>query len=321
MKDGFLIINKPQWFTSFDVVAKVRKALGTKKVGHTGTLDPMATGVLAVCVGKATGLVNKLTCEDKIYRTTVKLGIETDTADLTGKIIRYVKDETTYEHNGIDINNLDDTQKNVKYLSDIAKLNYNNNKAFSADFTFALTKEQIEKTIKSFIGVQEQTPPIYSSVRVNGKKLYEYAREEKHVDIPSRKIEIYDIYDIDWDGKNELSYTVHCSKGTYIRTLNEDIAKKLGLLGTTMALERIKTGQFDIKSAIEIDNIKEENIISVENLFEKRIVITEKDTPKLLNGIFIDVKEEDGIYNIYSNNNYLGLGKVLNGKLKRYIIL
>ena len=88
-----------------------------------------------------------------------------------------------------------------------------------------------------------------------------------------------------------------------------------------MALERIKTGQFDIKSAIEIDNIKEENIISVENLFEKRIVITEKDTPKLLNGIFIDVKEEDGIYNIYSNNNYLGLGKVLNGKLKRYIIL
>ena len=319
--EGILIINKPQWYTSFDVVAKVRKQLNTKKVGHTGTLDPMATGVLVVCVGQATKLVDVLTCEDKIYRTTIKLGIETDTADLTGKIFRYSKDGQIYENTKIDMENLEDTEKNVKYLSDIAMLNYNSNLTFSSDFSFDFSKEHIEKTLQSFIGVQEQIPPMYSAIKVNGKKLYEYARENASVEIPSREIEIYGIYDIDWNGQNELSYTVHCSKGTYIRTLNEDISKKLGTIGTTMALERIKTGNFEINDSVAITDISADKIVSIEQLFTSRIDLDKKHENKLINGVLIDIDRKDGLYNLYTGEKYLGLGRVKNKQLQRYILV
>ncbi len=319
--DGIVIINKPQWYTSFDVVAKARKILNTKKIGHTGTLDPMATGVLVLCVGKATGLVDYLTSEDKIYRTTIKLGIETDTADLTGKITGYIKDGKAYENNKIDIENLDSTEKNVQYLSDIAKINYNNNLVFSNDFKFDIPKEKIEETLEGFIGIQEQIPPMYSSIKVDGKKLYEYARDGEYVEIPSREIEIYDVYDISFDGKNELSYTVHCSKGTYIRTLNEDIAKELGIVGTTMKLERVQTGDYSLENAIDIDEIDESQVIPIEELFADSIHLAEEKQEKLLNGMSIKVTDEDGIYNIYINKKYIGLGKVNEGFLKRFIIV
>ena len=321
MKDGILIINKPQWYTSFDVVAKCRKILGTKRIGHTGTLDPMATGVLVLCIGKATGLVNMLTAEDKVYRTTIKLGIETDTADLTGRITGYIKDGKAYERNNLDMDNIVDTEKNVQYLSDIARINYSNNLAFSEDFKFDLTKEQIDEAIDMFIGVQDQVPPMYSSIKIDGKKLYEYAREGEDVEVPSREIEIYDICDVKFDGKNELSYTVHCSKGTYIRTLNEDIAKELGIVGTTMVLERIQTGDYSLENAYDLEDISEDAIISIEELFADRIDLDEKDESKLLNGMNIQVGNEDGIYNVYINNKYYGLGEVIDGKLKRFIIV
>lgn len=321
MKDGILIVNKPQWYTSFDVVAKCRKILGTKKIGHTGTLDPMATGVLVLCIGKATGLVNMLTSEDKVYRTTIKLGIETDTADLTGRITGYIKDGKAYERNNLDMDNIVDTEKNVQYLSDIAKINYNNNLAFSEDFKFDLSKEQIDEAIEMFIGVQDQVPPMYSSIKIDGKKLYEYARDGEEIEVPSREIEIYDIYDVEFDGKNELSYTVHCSKGTYIRTLNEDIAKELGIVGTTMVLERIQTGDYTLENAVDIDDISDDGINPIEELFADSIKLDEKDEKKLINGMNIDVTNGDGIYNIYIGNKYYGLGEVTDKKLKRFILL
>lgn len=305
--DGILIINKPQWYTSFDVVAKCRKVLGTKKIGHTGTLDPMATGVLVVCVGKATGLVNVLTSEDKIYRTTIKLGIKTDTGDMAGKIIG--KEENPVIEK--------------EHLSDITKKQFDSNMEYLANNCpkFDISKSKIEEIFNSFIGKQNQIPPIYSSIKVDGKKLYDYAREGKKVEIPPREIEVFDIYDIEWNNENELSYTVHCSKGTYIRTLNEDIATKLGAVGTTMALERIKTGDFCLENATDIEDVSEEFIIPIEELFNDRIEIDERNENKLLNGMSIDVSNDDGIYNLYINNNYYGLGKVINKKLKRFIIL
>ena len=192
---------------------------------------------------------------------------------------------------------------------------------FANSLNYKFEHNSIDEVIKSFIGKQKQVPSIYSSIKVNGKKLYEYARNGEHVDVPERYIEVYDIYDISFNGKDEISYTVHCSKGTYIRTLNDDIAKKLGTIGTTMVLQRIKVGCYDITKSLDIDDITEEKIISIENLFENKIEIQKEQLNKLLNGIEIDADSEDGIYNIYCEEKYIGLGKIKDKKLKRFIIL
>ena len=278
MRDGILIIDKPENFTSHDVVAKVRKIIGTKKVGHTGTLDPMATGVLVVCVGAATKLVEYFTAKDKVYETKIKLGIKTDTADITGNIIE---------------------AKNLNAIK-------------------SLSEEQIHAIIKSFIGKQKQIPPMYSSIKVNGMKLYEYARKGIEVKVEPRDIEIFDIYNIKV-GEDEISYTIHCSKGTYVRTLCEDIATKLGTCGTMAYLRRIKTGNFTIENAIKIEEKKEEKIYSIEKLFDNKIVI-ENNLNKLLNGMEIPCDMPDGLYSLYTNH-YIGIGKIKDKKLKREIIL
>ena len=278
MKDGILIVDKPQGFTSHDVVAKIRKIIGTKKVGHTGTLDPMATGVLVVCVGAATKLVEYFTAKDKVYEAKIKLGIKTDTADITGNII-----ETS------DIN--------------VVK---------------SISEEKIREVIKTFIGKQKQLPPMYSSIKVNGMKLYEYARKGIEVKVEPRDIEIFDIFDVKVEG-DEIIYTVHCSKGTYIRSLCEDIAKKLGTVGTMSYLRRIKTGDFSIENAITLEEIQEEKIYPIEKLFDNKIHI-EKDLNKLLNGMEIPCGKPDGLYSLYTNC-YIGIGKIKDKKLKREIIL
>ena len=240
MKDGILIIDKPKDFTSHDVVAKVRKIIGTKKVGHTGTLDPMATGVLVICVGAATKLVEHFTSKDKVYEAKVKLGVKTDTADITGNVIGKMQ---------------------------VPQIN----------------EQLVNEVLKGFIGKQKQTPPIYSSIKVNGMKLYEYARKGIEVKIEPRDIEIFDISNVTIDN-DEISYTVHCSKGTYIRSLCEDIAEKLGTYGTMSYLRRIKTGDFSIDSSIALEEINDEKINSIEKLFDNKIVI-EKDLNKLMNGM------------------------------------
>ncbi len=306
--DGILIVNKPQWYTSFDVIAKIRKNLGIKKVGHTGTLDPMATGVLVVCIGKATPLSNVLVSEDKVYRTTIKLGLKTDSGDLAGKI------------NGVDYEN--NEPKESRHLSDVSKGIFEKNLEIinSKNQKFNFTQLQIEEKLKSFIGKQEQIPPIYSSIKVNGKKLYEYARENKKVDIPARKIEVFDIYDISFNEKDEITYTVHCSKGTYIRALNEDIAKALGTEGTTLKLERIKTGLYSIDEAVDLEEISEEKIIPMGKIFNEKLELNEKDEKKFLNGVSIKINAKDGIYNTYINGIFIGLSKVEKDNIKRFIV-
>ena len=277
MKDGILIIDKPQDFTSHDVVAKIRKIIGTKKVGHTGTLDPMATGVLVVCVGAATKLVEHFTCKDKVYEAKVKLGIKTDTADITGNVIKECN-----------VNEIDE--------------------------------KLVAEVMKKFIGKQLQTPPKYSSIKVNGMKLYEYARQGIEVKIEPREIEIFEISNVKIDEENkEIAFRVHCSKGTYIRSLCEDIASSLGMCGTMSYLRRVKTGEFSIGEAIPLEEIDEEKIIPMEKLFDNKIVI-EKDLEKLLNGMELKCDKPDGLYSLYTNH-YIGIGKIKDKKLKREIIL
>lgn len=275
MLDGVLIIDKPSGITSHDVVAKVRKALKTKKVGHTGTLDPLATGVLVVCVEKATKLVNYLTCDEKIYEVEMKLGIKTDTGDITGNII----DEDT---------------------------------------NYKVTIKEANEVIKSFVGKQKQIPPMYSAIKVNGQKLYELARKGIEIEREPRDIEIFDIYNIEINNEF-IKYTVHCSKGTYVRSLCEDIAQRLGTIGVMTKLRRIKSGQFEIENAIKIDDISEEKIISMEKLFDKEINV-QKNLKELLNGMKIAIQNPDGLYKLYTDR-FIGIGKIEGNYLKREIIL
>ena len=204
--DGIILINKEKNCTSHDVVYKIKKVFG-EKVGHTGTLDPNATGILPILIGKGTKMSKYLINHDKIYTVTLKLGEKTDTADSEGNIIE---------------------EKTVK--------------------VDALKKENIMKVLKRFIGKQEQIPPIYSAIKVNGKKLYEYARSGENVEIKARKIEIYNINLIKIDSENkEIIFEVSCSKGTYIRSLCEDIAKELDTVGYMKELNRTKAGEFEIR--------------------------------------------------------------------------
>lgn len=184
--DGVIIINKEKNYTSHDVVNIVRKKLNTKKVGHTGTLDPNATGVLPILIGKATKISKYLVEHRKTYIATLKLGEKRDTGDSEGKILEQ------------DLNFKD------------------------------INVEKVKNILKSFLGTKQQVPPMYSAIKVNGKKLYEYAREGQVVEVEPREIEIYNILLKDYNGQDEIVFEVECSKGTYIRTLCEDIAKKLG---------------------------------------------------------------------------------------------
>lgn len=286
--NGIIIINKPKGCTSHDIVYKVKKLLN-EKVGHTGTLDPMAEGVLPLLIGKGTLCSKYLINHDKKYQVTLKLGIKTDTADSEGKIIeeQEVKEEI-------------------------------------------LEKDNAKKILSFFLGKQEQKPPIYSAIKVNGKKLYEYARKGQQVEIPTRNIEIYSIELIKINKKEKtIEFIVKCSKGTYIRSLCEDIATKLGTIGYMKELKRLEVGIFKIEDSITIEELKEKieknekYIISIEEFFskKKRIDLDEKMLKKFLNGVKLDYKNLDDIYRIYSQNKFIGIGKVENQSLKRDIIL
>ena len=274
MLDGLLIIDKPQGFTSHDVVGKCRKLLNTKKIGHTGTLDPLATGVMVVCVGKATKLSDLLTCDDKTYDVTMQFGIQTDTGDITGNVLK----------------------------SEDVKIN----------------EEKLKDVLNSFIGKQKQIPPMYSAIKKDGVKLYELARKGIEIEREARAIEIFSIQNISILN-NALSFTTHVSKGTYIRVLCEDIAKKLGTTGTMTSLRRIQSGHYSIENAIKLDEVSEEKIISIEKVFDKKIEL-KKDVDKLLNGIKLRYELPDGYYNLYTDH-YIGIGKIEDNFLKREIIL
>lgn len=282
--DGIIVINKEKEYTSHDVVAKLKKKLNISKVGHTGTLDPNATGVLPILIGKGTKFSKYLINHDKIYEVELELGKKTDTADIEGKVIE---------------------EKNVdeKYI-----------------------KENLLQVLESFIGKQEQMPPMYSAIKKNGKKLYEYARAGEKVEIEPRKIEIYKI-DLNKYDKNIISFVVSCSKGTYIRSLCEDIAEKLNTVGYMKNLKRLQVGEFNIKDAVYIDDIDLKNVndylITLEEILKETpcINLGEKKLKLFLNGVQLTDNNIDGLYKIYVANKFIGTGTIKKGLLKRDIIL
>lgn len=290
--NGILIINKEKGCTSHDIVYKVKKIFN-EKVGHTGTLDPLAEGVLPILIGKGTLCSKYLINHDKKYVVNLALGQKTETADLEGKIIE---------------------EKKIPDKS--------------------LTQSKIEKVLKSFIGKQQQMPPIYSAIKVNGKKLYEYARKGQNVEIKPREIEIYDIKLINIDAqKKQIQFEVFCRKGTYIRSLCEDIAEKLETVGYMESLKRIQVGDFKIEESSKIQELEENKedtkyleskIISVEEIFKnkEKIKLDDKKMQLFLNGVKITQNQENDIYRIYDKNEkFIGIGIIQDKLLKRDIIL
>ena len=231
MKSGIINVYKEKGFTSFDVVAKLRGILKTKKIGHTGTLDPDAEGVLPVCIGRATKVCDILTDKDKVYEAVLLLGVETDTQDTTGEILKKLPVEES--------------------------------------------ESVVKEAILSFVGEYAQIPPMYSALKVNGKKLYELAREGKTVERKARNVQIFSIEILEMD-LPRVRMSVHCSKGTYIRTLCHDIGQKLGCGGCMEKLLRTKAGIFELADTLKLTEINalakeglvEEKIISVDELFE-----------------------------------------------------
>lgn len=287
--NGIVLINKEKNYTSHDVVSIVKK-ITKSKVGHTGTLDPNATGVLPLLLGDATKISKYLINHDKKYEVVLELGKKTSTADVEGEVIE---------------------EKEVSQT--------------------IWKSEYIENILTEFIGEQEQIPPIYSAIKINGKKLYDYAREGKTVTIEPRKIKIYKIELMGFNKEaKQIQFKVNCSKGTYIRSLCEDIAKKLGTVGYMKELNRTQVGEFYIKNSVTIAELEEKikkndlsNIISIEEIFENvnKIDLEPKFLNKYLNGVGIEQNYEDGVYKIYLNNEFIGLGIVKAQKLKRDLVL
>lgn len=287
--DGIIIINKPKGCTSHDIVYKIKKMLN-EKVGHTGTLDPMAEGVLPILIGKGTQLSKYLINHNKKYIVELQLGTKTDTADSEGKIIEEQPVNETL-----------------------------------------LTQENITKILQTFIGKQEQVPPIYSAIKVNGKKLYEYARKGQKVELKPRQIEIYNIDLIDYSPKEkQIKFEVFCGKGTYIRSLCEDIATKFGTVGYMKSLKRTQVGDFKIEDSVTVEELNkvETPIISVEKIFEASpsIELDERKLKLFLNGVMLTQKYDDGVYKIYRHesnniNQFIGTGTIKDNLLKRDIVL
>ncbi len=272
--DGIILVNKPKNMTSRDVVNEIVKKFNTKKVGHTGTLDPIATGLLVVCINKGCKLVPLLTNHDKTYLATVKLGIKTDTYDITGKVLEENND-------------------------------------------YKLSKEELISTLDSFKGSYEQEVPIYSSVKVNGKKLYEYARNNIPVELPKHLVKIYDINLVDFNN-DSFSFRVSVSKGTYIRSLINDIGNKLSIPMAMIDLKREVVGEFNISDAKNIEDITSDDIIPIKDIFNMKKIIV--DDPILLKKINNGVKLEniyDSDYVMFINNDKcIAIYKDIDGYLK-----
>ena len=285
--DGVFLVDKEKWVTSRDVVNEIIKKTENNKVGHTGTLDPIATGVLVICVGKATKLVNYLTASNKSYIAEVILGIETNTLDLEGDII---KEEIV-----------------------------------------TATDEEILNAVLAMKGKYEQEVPNYSAVKVNGRKLYEYAREGIPIKLPKREVEIFDIKllgPIKRENNNIIFFFFFIvSKGTYIRSLIRDIAHKLNTVGIMSNLRRIKQGNFTIDDCKSIDDIRIADMIGIKEILKDSYMVTASDILKkdILNGKIIDnIYGRDEVVFIDSNDLVLAIYRTYDKdttKLKPHIMI
>lgn len=278
--DGIIVVNKPKGMTSRDVVNIICKEFKTKKIGHTGTLDPIAEGVLVLCIGKATKLVEYLTSNDKEYIATVKLGILTDTLDTDGNILKKSND--------------------------------------------ILNKDSLIKVLNSFVGTYNQEVPIYSAVKINGKKLYEYARNGEDIELPKRMVEIKDIELLEFSN-DSYKFKVSVSKGTYIRSLIKDINDKLGVIGVMSSLIRIRQGKFLLESSYTLEDIKNNNykLLTIKNVLKNELCVIIDSTyfNIIKNGVIIDNKyDKDKVVFIY-NDEVVAIYKTYekdNTKMKPY---
>lgn len=280
--NGILIVDKPQGWTSHDVVAKLRGIYREKRIGHSGTLDPMATGVLVVFLGRATRAVELCENDEKTYIAGLRLGIATNTQDITG--------ETTEEK------------------------------------PVTVTRETVEDTLKHFLGPQTQIPPMYSAVKIGGKKLYELARKGQEVERKPRNIVVSALELLEQNG-NDYLLKVRCSKGTYVRTLCHDIGAKLGCGGCLCSLQRSQAGRFTLGDAVSLETIQEaknqethlELLRPVDSIFAEypQVVLGEKRTGRCKNGADIPgLGLEDGLYRVYGpGEEFLALGKSQDGIL------
>lgn len=285
--NGVLLIDKPQEFTSFDAVAVVRKITGQKKVGHTGTLDPNATGVLVVLLGNATKAQDLILNHDKTYCADFKLGVVTDTLDIWGKTVSEQKT--------------------------------------------SLVHQDILNVLSDFVGEIEQIPPMFSAVQKNGKRLYDLARQGIEIERESRKVTVYSLELTQFDENNQCgSIRVSCSKGTYIRTLIDDIGKKLGCGAVMTGLKRTSACGFEIDDCITLERAKElaergelgESLLSVESLFDKCrcVSVSDAQSRRFSNGGALDIGRtqlkgldlKDGeIFRVKDRSDrFLGLGTV-----------
>ncbi|AEY65690.1 tRNA pseudouridine(55) synthase TruB [Clostridium sp. BNL1100] len=292
--NGILNVLKPAGMTSFDVIGFMRRITGQKKIGHAGTLDPSAVGVLPLCIGNATRALEFMIDKDKVYRAELTLGISTDTQDSSGIVLD--------------------------------------------SYSVEVNDDEIKKAIMSFVGTIEQLPPMYSAIKIGGKKLYELARQGQTIERESRTIQIYNIDVIRiWDDNvifesegvtqefaaKKVLLDVHCSKGTYIRTLCNDIGEKLGCGGHMSFLVRTRAGQYDLDNALTMEEIVqlsetkalEGHLLPVEKIFEEFDIIklNKEELFKYNNGVWLEVeknKYENTVYRVYDNNSFLGLGEV-----------
>lgn len=261
--NGILAIYKEKGYTSRDVVNILGKELKTKKIGHTGTLDPMAMGVLVVCIGSSLKFVELLTNHDKEYIAKIRLGVETDTLDITGTIL---KEEIVRD----------------------------------------ISKEKVETVLKNFVGKIQQKVPKYSAIKVNGRKLYEYARNGIEVELPVREVEIYDLKLISDIKNNEFYIKCHVSKGTYIRSLVRDIGVSLGTVATMVELERTKLGSFGLENTYTLEDIQSGmyQLLRPEDVIElPKVTVDREMEKKIRNGQVLKKFFDDEMVMIINQDN------------------
>lgn len=274
--NGIVIVDKPQGWTSQDVTARLRRVFGTRRIGHGGTLDPMATGVLPVFVGRATRAVEFFEHAEKTYETVLLLGKKTDTQDVTGTVL---------EERAVDV-----------------------------------TKSQVEEVLTRFRGEIMQVPPMYSALKVNGQKLYELARKGKQVERQPRPVTVYELTVLSFEN-NRLSLRVRCSKGTYIRSLCEDIGQALGCLGCMEALRRTQAGEYRLEDAVALEDLLESStpescLRGMDTMFARypAVKLTANQEKRCRNGNSFTRPMSDGIYRAYGENGeFLMLAKVEDG--------
>ena len=278
MPCGIIIIDKPEGWTSQDVAAKLRGVFHERRVGHGGTLDPMATGVLPIFMGRATRAVEFFESAEKEYVAGLRLGIQTNTQDITGEVLE--------------------------------------------EQPVTVTREQVEEVLKRFLGPQEQIPPMYSAVKIGGKKLYELARQGKTVERKARKIEILELELLDGDGA-DYRIRVRCSKGTYVRTLCHDIGQALGCGGCMSSLRRTKAGCYELARSVTMDALlahenPESLLLPVDSLFAHLPVhkVGEAQLKYVYNGAAVKASVADGFYRVYApDGTFLMVGRAKDGML------